>query len=210
MSSPLRLDLEAAQCVSLELHFSVELPEEVRRELTLLGSREGDQEDMVFFHEDYRSESQKLHSWGEVHLEESGASEVIIEYLVESELEDQTELHHTTFTLSHLFDALEPVVNPVGVSFTIRFDLGANPITRFVRLLPYDVGINGGHSIEFKGAHLQVNNLAGDAYDLWFDIRQDEGVEATVRFTMEELPTADMPGRGLSYGREALARLMKA
>lgn len=210
MSSPLRLDLEAAQCVSLELHFSVDLPEEVRRELTLLGSREGDQEDMVFFHEDYRSESQKLHSWGEVHLAESGASEVIIEYLVESELEDQTELHHTTFTLSHLFEALKPVVIPVGVSFTLRFDLGAKPITRFVRLLPYDVGINGGHSIEFKGAHLQVNNLAGDAYDLWFDIRQDEGVEATVRFTMEELPTLDMPGRGLSYGREALARLMKA
>ncbi len=210
MSSPLRLDLPAAQCLSLELHFPLELPDDVRRELSLLGSREPQQEDLVYFHEDYLSDTQKLHSWAEVHLAESGPCEVVIEYVVESELEDQSELHQTDFTLGHLFDALSPVTDEVEIGFSIRFDLGSSSSARFHQLLPYNVGVNGGHSVDFKGAHLQISNLSGDAYDLWFDIRPDDSVEATIRFTLKERPNPEMPGRGLSYGRDALAKLIAA
>ena len=107
-SSPLRLDLGGSQCSSLEMHFFVSLPEPVRQELAALGAREAeDVEDRIFFHEDYRHETQKVHSWGEVQIVADGESEVAVEYLVESELDDQTELHQTDFTLSHLFGALE-------------------------------------------------------------------------------------------------------
>ena len=212
-SSPLKLDLTSAQCLSLELHFGVELSESVRRELALLGSREEDQEDVVYFHEDYRQsspggEGPKLHSWAEARLLEPGPSEVVIEYLVESELEDQTELHHTDFTLSHLFDALESVTELVTASFTLRFDLSNAPGGRLQRLLPYDVGFNGGRSIEYRGAHLQVKDHSGDLYDLWFDLRPDEGVEVTLRFSLTERPTLKLPGQGLAYGQEALTTLL--
>ncbi len=209
-SSPLRLDLTASQCLSLELQFSLTLPEQVRRELALLGSREADQEDLVYFHEDYRSESGKLHSWAEVHLIDPGESEVVIEYLVESELEDQSELHHTDFTLSHLFDALAPIPEEVMVNFTARFDLAGGTAGRFTRLLPYNVGINGGHAVEYRSAHVQVKNLAGEGYDLWFDIRPDDTVEATLRFSMKARPAPEMPGHGLAYGREALTKLLSS
>lgn len=209
-SSPLRLDLASAQCLSLELQFSLELNEAVVRELGILGSREEDQEELVYFHEDYKYESQKLHSWGEVHLAESGESEVMIEYLVESELEDQTEMHHTDFTLAHLFEALAPVKSKVLVAFTVRFDLGLTHTSRFSRLLPHELGINGGHSVEYRGAHMQIKNRQGELFDLWFDLRSDDSVEATLRFNLEAVPTAELPGRGLNYGREALAKLLSS
>ncbi|MBF8299461.1 MAG: hypothetical protein HW397_510 [Dehalococcoidia bacterium] len=208
--SPLRLDLAAAQCLSLEVQFSILLTEPVTRELAILGSHEEDQEEMVYFHEDYKFESQKLHSWGEVHLAESGDSEVMIEYLVESELEDQTEMHHTDFTLAHLFEALEPVKEKVSAAFTVRFDLGHTQTTRFSRLLPHELGINGGHSVEYRGAHMQIKNRAGELFDLWFDLRSDDSVEATLRFNLDEPPTPDLPGRGLAYGRASLAKILSS
>lgn len=208
--SPLRLDLASAQCLSLELQFDLALPDSVRRELSILGSHEADQEELVYFHEDYKFEAQKLHSWAEVHLEDSGESDVLIEYLTESELEDQTEIHHTDFTLAHLFEALGPITNKVTAAFTIRFDLGHTHSVRFSRLLPYELGFNGGHSVEYKGAHMQVKNHKGELFDLWFDLRTDDSVEATLRFSLEELPSQELPGRGLIYGTEALARLMNS
>ena len=209
-SSPLRLDLASAQCLSLELQFELELPDAVRRELALLGSREADEEELVYFHEDYKFESQKLHSWAEVHLEDSGESDVLIEYLSESELEDQTEIHHTDFTLSHLFEALEPITKKVTVAFTVRFDLGHTHSVRFSRLLPFELGFNGGHSVEYRGAHVQVKSRKGEMFDLWFDLRPDDSVEATLRFSLEELPVPELPGRGLAYGTDALAKLMNS
>ena len=214
-SSPLKLDLASAQCLSLELNFKLDLTEPVRTELSLLGSRDTDEEDLVYFHEDYRQsstehEGQKLHSWGEAHLVEGGPSDVVIEYLVESELEDQIELHHTDFNLSHLFSALEPITQEVTASFTLRFELGSAASVKFLRLLPYDVGFNGGSSIEYRGAHLQVKSPNGESYDLWFDVRPDDGMEATVRFTLTERPTAEMPGHGLTHGRAALMKLLSS
>ena len=208
--TPLRLDLASAQCLSLELQFDLALPDSVRRELSILGSHEADQEELVYFHEDYKFETQKLHSWAEVHLEESGESDVLIEYLTESELEDQTEIHHTDFTLAHLFEALGPITENVTAAFTMRFDLGHTHSVRFSRLLPYEIGFNGGHSVEYKGAHMQVKNRKGELFDLWFDLRADDSVEATLRFSLEELPSPELPGRGLIYGTEALAKLMNS
>ncbi len=205
---PLRLDLVAAQCLSLEMHFDISLPPDVSRELSILGSREADQEEMVYFHEDYKQEAQKLHSWAEVHLAESGESEIIVEYLVESELEDQTEIHHTDFTLTHLFDALAPITQNVDADFTVRFDLGHTYSGRFTKMLPYNMGINGGHSVEFRGAHMSIKNLHGELFDLWFDLRGDDSVEATLRFTIADPPNAELPGRGLTYGREALLKML--
>ena len=212
-ASPLKLDLTSAHCLSLELQFAVDLSEEAQRELALLGSREPDQEDLVYFHEDYRhssaeGEEHKLHSWAEAQLAESGPSEVVIEYLAESELEDQTELHHTDFTLSHLFSALESVEEETVASFTLRFDLGTSPGGKLTRLLPYNASFNGGHSIEYRGAHIQVKDLEGEAYHLWFDVRSDESVEATLRFTLKERPAPELPGHGLDYGRAALSHLL--
>lgn len=212
-ASPLKLDLNSAHCLSLELHFALELSEEAKRELALLGSRESEQEDLVYFHEDYRQpagegEEHKLHSWAEAHLVDNGLSEVAIEYLAESELEDQTELHHTDFTLSHLFSALESVKDTVTAAFTLRFDLGTSPGRKLARLLPYNSSFNGGHSIEYKGAHIQVKDLEDNAYDLWFDIRNDDGIEATLRFTVQKPPSHQLPGQGLAYGREALSHLL--
>ena len=212
-ASFLKLDLASAQCLSLELHFSLQLPDSARGELSVVGSRESDQEDLVYFHEDYRhpssvGEGQKLHSWAEVNLADSGPAEVVVEYLVESELEDQTDLHHTSFTLSHLFDALNSVTEKVTASFTLRFDLGNTTGGRLARLLPYDAGSNGGHSIEYRGAHVQVRDLTGELYDLWFDRRPDDTVEATLRFSLDELPTPELPGQGLAYGRDALMELL--
>lgn len=209
-SSPLRLDLASAQCLSLELQFDVALPEAVRRELAILGSHESDQEELVYFHEDYKFESQKLHSWAEVHLDEGDESEVLIEYLSESELEDQTEIHHTDFTLSHLFEALGPISQKVTAAFTVRFDLGHTHSLRFSRLLPYELGFNGGHSVEYKGAHMQVKNRKGELFDLWFDLRPDDTVEATLRFSLIDLPTPELPGKGLAYGAKAVAKLMNS
>ena len=207
-SSPLKLDLASAQCLSLELQFPVVLPEPARRELSALGSREADEEDLVYFHEDYLQEEQKLHSWAEVRIAGSGESEVDIEYLAESELEDQTELHHTDFTLSHLFDALETVASDVAASFNLRFDLGSAGGLRFLRLLPYQASVDGGLSVEYRGAHVNVKTPQGDAYDLWFDLRPDDTVEATLRFSLNERPTAELPGQGLRHGRQALSRLL--
>ena len=208
--SPLRLDLAAAQCLSLEIQFPVVLPDAVRRELSILGSHESDEDELVYFHEDYKFESQKLHSWAEVHLEETGQSDVLIEYLTESELEDQTEIHHTDFTLAHLFEALDPVKSKVTAAFTIRFDLGHKHSVRFSRLLPFELGFNGGHSVEYRGAHMQVKNRKGELYDLWFDLRTDDSVEATLRFSLDELPTQELPGRGLAYGTDAVTKLMNS
>lgn len=205
--SPLKLDLASAQCLSLELQFPVVLPEPVRRELSALGSRESDEEDVVYFHEDYLQENQKLHSWAEVRVVGAGESEVDIEYLAESELEDQTELHHTDFTLSHLFNALEGVTSDVAASFNLRFDLGSGG-GRFLRLMSYQAGINGGLSVEYRGAHVQVKTPQGDLYDLWFDMRPDDTVELTLRFSLNQRPTAELPGQGLRYGRDALAKLL--
>ena len=206
--SPLRLDLASAQCLSLELQFDITLPEAVRGELSVLGSREPDQDELVYFHEDYKFAAQKLHSWAEVHLEETGESDVLIEFLSESELEDQTEMHHTDFTLDHLFNTLHPVTEKVSAAFTIRFDLGHTHSVRFSRLLPVEIGFNGGHSIEYRGAHMQVKDLAGELFDLWFDLRPDDSVEATLRFTLEEPPSSDLPARGLAYGSKALTKLL--
>ena len=141
----MKLDLTSVHCISLELQFFLELPEPVRQELSALGARESEEdEDCVFFHEDYRQESSKLHSWGEVRIAGWGESEVAVEYLAESELEDQTELHHTDFTLSHLFSALTPIESKVTAAFTFRFDLGAVSTARFLRRFPYNTTIKGG------------------------------------------------------------------
>ena len=206
--SPLKLDLAAAQCNSLELHFDVELPEAARRELLALGSREAQEDDRVFFHEDYRQDDQKLHSWGEVRIADTGESDVVIEYLVESELDDQTELHHTDFTLAHLFSALDPVQAKVTAAFTLRFDLGPARAGKFLRLLPYNMGINGGLAVEYRGAHVQVRTPEGDDFDLWYDLRPDDVMEATVRFVMDVRPTEELPGQGLVHGKQALARIV--
>ncbi len=206
--SPLKLDLASAQCASLELQFAVELSATVRRELLALGSREGDEEDRVYFHEDYRQESQKLHSWGEVRFWESGPSEVVVEYLTESELEDQIELHQTDFTLSHLFASLEGVKEPLEAFFTLRFDLGASVGSRFLRLQPYHAGVNGGISVDFRGAHVHVRTPQKEEFDLWYDLRSDDTLEATLRFTLKERPSAELPSHGLEFGRKCLNRIL--
>lgn len=206
--SPLKLDLPSAQCVSLELQFDIELPEQVRRELLALGSRDSDEEDRVFFHEDYKQDNQKLHSWAEVRFFEGEPCEVVVEYLVESELEDQTELHQTDFTLSHLFAALEPVIAPIEAYFTLRFDLGAVTGSRFLRLQPYHAGANGGLSLEYRGAHVHVGTPEGESFDLWYDLRQDDVLESTIRFTLKERPAVDLPKKGLDYGLKCLNRIL--
>ena len=206
--SPLKLDLSAAQCVSLELQFDIDIPQAVRQELLALGSHEGDDEENVIFHEDYRFESQKLHSLGEVRFAEDGPGDVLIEYLVESELEDQTELHQTDFTLGHLFSAIEVLTEPVEAFFTLRFDLGSSANSRFLRLMPYNAGINGGMAVEYRGAHVQVNTPEGDAFDLWYDLRHDETLEATLRFTLKRRPTVELPREGLDRGRKFIARML--
>lgn len=208
-SSPLRLDLRGAQCSSLEMHSVVSLPEGVRQELSALGAREAeDVEDRIYFHEDYRHETQKVHSWGEVQLVEQGESEVAVEYLVESELEDQTELHHTDFTLSHLFGALESMESPIEAAFTLRFELGAASATRLLRLFPYNAGINSGLSVEYRGAHVAIRTPEGDSFDVWYDLRPDDAMEATIRFVLKGRPTPELPGQGLEWGRNALARVL--
>jgi len=207
--SPLKLDLTSVHCISLELQFFLELPEPVRQELSALGARESEEdEDRVFFHEDYRQESNKLHSWGEVRIAGWGESEVAVEYLAESELEDQTELHHTDFTLSHLFSALTPIESKVTAAFTLRFDLGAVSTARFLRLFPYNTSINGGLAVEYRGAHVQIRTPEGDTFDVWYDLRPDETMEATIRFTMDERPTTELPLHGLEFGRKSLARVV--
>lgn len=206
--SPLKLDLASAQCISLELEFSLELQDSIRTELLALGSREPDEEDHVFFHEDYRFESQKLHSWAEVRIAEEGLSDAVIEYLAESELDDTTDLHSTDFTLSHLFAALEAFKKPVESYFTLRFDLGSAQGSRFLRLLPYNAGINGGLAVEYRGAHVQVRTPEDEVFDLWYDLRQDDTLEATVRFVLNQPPTIDLPQKGLEFGRRAVARVV--
>jgi len=208
-SSPLRLDLVGAQCSSLEMHFFISLPEPVRQELAALGAREAeDVEDRIFFHEDYRHETQKVHSWGEVQIVTDGESEVAVEYLVESELDDQTELHQTDFTLSHLFGALESMDGRIEAAFTLRFDLGPASSGRLLRLFPYSASINSGLSVEYRGAHVAIKSPEGDAFDVWYDLRPDDSMEATVRFALTERPTAELPGRGLEWGRKALGRVL--
>ncbi len=206
--SPLKLDLASAQCVSLELEFTLEVPESIRRELLALGSRDGDEEDRVFFHEDYRNDTEKLHSWAEVRFEESGPSDVVIEYLAESELDDQIELHQTDFTLSHLFASLEPLTAPVEAFFTLRFDLGARVGSRFLRLEPYHHSVNGGTTIDYRGAHVHVRTPHQEEFDLWYDLRPDDTLECTVRFTLKESPTAQLPSHGLEFGRKCLGRIL--
>ncbi|MBM4405796.1 MAG: hypothetical protein FJ039_06395 [Chloroflexi bacterium] len=208
--SPLKLDLITTQCSSLELQFFVELNDKVRRELSAIGSREGEEDDRVIFHEDYTQNNQKLHSWAEVRLsrEESEESEVIVEYLTEGELEDQVEIYKTDFTPAHLFATLQSLKKPVQASFALRFDLGPTAQSRFLRLMPYNAGINGGLAVEYRGAHVQIRTPEGDAFDLWYDVLPDDTMEATVRFTMTEPPTADLPRRGLEFGARALARVV--
>ena len=207
--TPWKLDLASSQCISLELHFPISLPEGVRRELAALGAREEEEEDdRVFFHEDYRHDTTKLHSWGEVRMADLGESEVAIEYLVESELDDQTELHHTEFTLSHLFSALDGVEASVPAAFTLRFDLGPTSTLRMLRMFPYNAGINSGLSVEYRGAHVQIRTPEGEEFDLWYDLRPDDTMEATIRFTLNGRPTADLPRRGLEHGGKALQRVL--
>ncbi|MEE9284532.1 MAG: hypothetical protein V3V35_02265 [Dehalococcoidia bacterium] len=206
--SSLKLDLASAHCISLELAFALELPDGVRQELQAVGSRESEEDDRIFFHQDYRYDAQKLHSWAEVRFADEGPSDIIIEYLGESELEDQTELHQTDFTLSHLFSALESVDDPIEAFFTLRFDLGTGTGSRFLRLLPYNAGINGGLSVEYRGAHVQIRTPEDEVFDVWYDLRPDDVLEATLRFSLNQTPTAELPKRGLEYGEKALARVL--
>ena len=206
--TPLMLDLTSAHCISLELEFEIELPSAARQELSAVGSRESGEDDRVYFHQDYRQDTQKLHSWAEVHLAESGESDILIEYLVESELEDQSELHQTEFTLSHLFDALQSVTAEVVANFTLRFELDAKAHSKVLRLFPYNTGVNGGLMVEYRGAHVLIKTPEGDAFDLWYDLRPDETMEATLRFTLNRRPTTELPGEGLRFGIAALARIL--
>jgi hypothetical protein len=129
---------------------------------------------------------------------------------VESELEDQTEIHHTDFTLAHLFEALQPITERVNAAFTVRFDLGHTYTLRFSRLLPIELGINGGHSVEYRGAHMQIRNRQGEMFDLWFDLRSDDSVEVTLRFTLQAVPDTQLPGLGLAHAASSLARILKS
>ncbi len=206
--SSLKLDLASSHCVSLEAAFSVELPASVRQELRVVGSREADEDERVFFHEDYRFDAQKLHSWAEVRFAEEGPSDIAIEYLGESELDDPSELHQTDFTLLHLFSALESIKQDLEVFFTLRFDLGGGTGSRFLRLLPYNVGINGGLAVEYRGAHVQVRTPENEVFDLWYDMRSDDVLEATLRFTLNLAATSELPKHGLEFGEKALARVL--
>lgn len=208
--SPLKLDLTSARCVSLELQFFTELTDQVRRELAAIGAREEEEEDRVIFHEDYTQNNQKLHSWAEVRLSENEAeeSEVIVEYLTEGELEDQVEIHKTDFTPAHLFSALQSLKKPVSAAFALRFDLGPAAQSRFLRLMPYNAGINGGLAVEYRGAHVQIRTPEGETFDLWYDLLPDDMMEATIRFTMTEPPTADLPRHGLEFATRGLARVL--
>lgn len=206
--SPLKLDLTSSKCLSLELHFGINLTEQARRELSALGAREQENDERVFFHEDYRQDDQKMHSWGEVRIEESGESEVAIEYLVESELDDPTELHHTDFSLSHLFRVLESSTVELEADFTLRFELGPLSAARFIRLFPYQTGINGGLSVEYRGAHIQIRTPENMLFDIWYDLRSDETMEATIRFKLIHLLDSALPAAGLTFAGQALDRVL--
>lgn len=207
--SPLKLDLPAAHCISLELQFNLDLPAAARQELSVVGSRESGEDDRVFFHQDYRQENQKLHSWAEVQLADHGESDILVEYLTEGELEDQTDLHQTEFTLAHLFDALQSVSAEVAANFTLRFELDPKAQSKFIRMFPYNGSINSGMSVEYRGAHIQLKTPEGASFDLWFDLRPDDSMEATLRFTLDRRPSTELPGEGLRFGVEALARVLK-
>ena len=207
--SPLKLDLASANCISLESQFTVDIPKAARNHLAGLGAKEAGEEGHVFFHEDYRQDNQKMHSWAEVRIEDFEESEVTIEYLAESELEDQTEMHQSDSTLAHLFDALRDVTQEVSAAFTVRFDLEAHATSQFLRLMPYNAGINGGLSVEFRGAHIQVKTPQNESFDLWYDLRQDDTMEATVRFLLTARPTEQLPAAGLTFAKAALARILK-
>ncbi len=206
--SPLRLDLSSAHCISLELQFNLDLPGGVRQELSVVGSRDPGEDDRVFFHQDYRQEEQKLHSWAEVRLAEQGESDILVEYLAESELDDQTDLHQTEFTLSHLFDALASVTTEVAANFTVRFDLDPKSQSKFMRMFPYNGGINSGTVVEYRGAHVQIKTPEGATFDLWMDLRADDTMEATLRFILNQRPTLDLPGVGLRFAIQSLARVL--
>ena len=55
---------------------------------------------------------------------------------------------------------------------------------------------------------MAIKSPEGDAFDVWYDLRPDDTMEATVRFALKERPTAELPGRGLEWGRKALGRVL--